>query len=63
MSGGARCSAPQKPPRSEPLPGVRLLVPLAADTIRWAALEENFFDINSLLLGTSWFSREVLIIL
>jgi len=47
ISGGALWRAPQKPPRSDPLPwGRLLLVPFAADTIRCAALEENSrFDI------------------
>lgn len=46
MAGGARCRAPQKPPLSDPFPRVRpVFVPFAADTIRCAALQGNWFVI------------------
>lgn len=46
MGGGARCKAPQKPPLSDPFPRVRpVFVPFAADTIRCAALQGNWFVI------------------
>lgn len=50
MSGGALWRAPQKPPLSDPFPWERLVfVPFAADTIRCAALEGNWFDISHCL--------------
>ena len=39
IGGGARCKAPQNPPRSVPSDDL-CFVPLLADTILWAALQE-----------------------